>query len=376
MIQSNAVQTTDRKVRFAVVGLGHIAQVAVLPAFGQAENAELAALVSGDKVKLDELGSRYQVPILTDYDEYPRLLSSGDIDAVYIAVPNHLHCEYSVAAATARVHVLCEKPMAVTEEECWKMAEAAQASDTRLMIAYRLHFEHANLEAIEIARSGELGEVRFFDSVFSQSVKAGDVRLVSTDKGGGPVYDMGVYCINAARYLFQDEPTLVSAVTAKSDDARFAETEEMAAVTLGFPGGKLATFTCSFGAEGVSTYRLVGTRGQLCMERAYKYAQGTRYSVNTKHVSRTAEFGKRDQFAPELAHFSNCVLRGAQPEPGADDGIADVRVVNAIHRAASTGRSVSLDPVPQFARPGMRQARLVPGFEKPEEIHASGPGAR
>src|SRR5688500_10562783 len=159
-------------VRYAVVGLGHIAQAAVLPAFANAKrNSVLAALVSDDATKLRELGERYGVKHTYTYDEYDACLKSGEIDAVYIALPNTMNCEYAVRAAEAGVHVLCEKPMATAEEECEKMIHAAEASNVRLMIAYRLHFEAANRRAIELAQSGELGDLRIFQSLFTLNVK-------------------------------------------------------------------------------------------------------------------------------------------------------------------------------------------------------------
>src|SRR3954467_1985206 len=140
-----------RLIRYAVVGCGHIAQVAVLPAFGNARrNSKLAAIVSGDPVKRGELCRKYDIPKAFDYPEYDQLLKSGDIDAVYIALPNTLHAEYAERAARAGLHVLCEKPMAVTEAECELMARVAREHRVKLMVAYRLHFERANLEAIEI----------------------------------------------------------------------------------------------------------------------------------------------------------------------------------------------------------------------------------
>src|ERR1700757_42561 len=138
-----------RKVRYAVVGLGHIAQVAVLPAFKNASNSELFALVSGDSGKLEKVGKKYSIEHLYQYEDYSRALSN--VDAVYLALPNHLHREYAVRAAARGVHVLCEKPMAVTEEDCRAMIKAAQENHAKLMIAYRLHFEAGNLHAIDLA---------------------------------------------------------------------------------------------------------------------------------------------------------------------------------------------------------------------------------
>src|SRR5437762_4119027 len=154
-----------RVIRYAVVGCGHIAQVAVLPAFANARrNSKLAAIVSGHPVKREELRKKYDVAKALDYGHYDELLKSGEIDAVYIALPNSMHAEYSERAARVGVHVLCEKPMALSEAECELMGRVAREHPVKLMVAYRLHFERANLEAIEIARSGRIGEPRLFAS--------------------------------------------------------------------------------------------------------------------------------------------------------------------------------------------------------------------
>ena len=225
----------SRKIRYAVVGLGHIAQVAMLPGFHHAENSELVALVSDDEKKRNDLKEKYGVEKTYTYAEFDQCLSSG-VDAVYVAVPNHLHKEYSVRAARAGVHVLCEKPMAVNEAECREMIQAAEQSNVKLMVAYRLHFEKGNLEAINLAQSGKLGELRYFTSEFSQQVADGNIRVgYPPEQGGGPVFDMGVYCINAARYLFGEEPIEVLAASDSRSQERFSKTEEMTSFILRFP---------------------------------------------------------------------------------------------------------------------------------------------
>ena len=189
---SDKAKSSRRKIRYAVVGTGHIAQVAILPAFTTAKNSELVAIVSSDSQKREELSKKYGLQRAYSYDEYDQALS--EIDAVYLTLPNHLHSEYGIRAAKAGVHVLCEKPMALTEEECESMIQAAEQSKIKLMIAYRLHFERGNLEAIDIAKSGKLGNTRFFSSDFAQQVADGNIRLTEpVEKGGGPVYDLGVY---------------------------------------------------------------------------------------------------------------------------------------------------------------------------------------
>jgi predicted dehydrogenase len=207
-------KTEPKKVRYAVIGLGHIAQAAVLPAFRHAsENSELTALVSGDPAKLRRLGRQYGVPYKVGFRQLDDFLESGKVDAVYIATPNSTHRAIAERAARLGVHVLCEKPMATTESDCRAMIEAARDGRARLMIAYRLHFEAANLEAIRLAESGKIGEIKTFASTFSINVRDRYNIRLQRNKGGGTLYDIGVYCINAARYLFKSEPEEVFAFT-------------------------------------------------------------------------------------------------------------------------------------------------------------------
>ena len=354
-----------RQIRYAVVGLGHIAQVAVLPAFGNARrNSKLVALVSGDPVKREQLGRKYQVEHTFSYEQYDECLKG--VDAVYIALPNSLHCEYSVRAARARVHVLVEKPMALTEEECERMMRAARDAGVKLMVAYRLHFERANLEAGEVARSGRIGEPRLFNSTFCTPVVPGNIR-VRRDTGGGVLYDIGIYCINAARYLFRDEPVEVRAACAGTLD----EVEESVSGVLRFSNERIAAFTASFGTAKVSEYRLAGTKGDLAVEPAYDYSRPLKHRLTLDGEMRERRFAKRDQFAPELLYFSDCVLQNGTPEPGGDEGLADVRVIRALYRSAATGQPVALEPFAKHARPSLEQEIRRPPIDKPELIFST-----
>lgn len=357
-----------RRIRYAVVGLGHIAQVAVLPAFRHASrNSKLTALVSSDKRKLDELGKRYGVTALYSYERYDKLLRSGEIDAVYIALPNHQHREFTVRAARAGIHVLCEKPMAVTERDCQAMIRACEKNDVKLMIAYRLHFERANLSTVELVRDGKIGEPRFFNSVFSMDVKAGDIRL-RKETGGGTLFDIGIYCINAARYLFRSEPIEAIAASANGGERRFREVEEMLSGTLRFPGERLASFLCSFGAADRARYELVGTKGHVELDPAYEYAMELKQKVMVGEKSSEKTFAKRDQFAPEILYFSDCILRDRQPEPSGAEGLADVRAIEALYRSARMGKPVSIKPVSKTQRPTLRQEITRPPVKKPKQI--------
>jgi predicted dehydrogenase len=360
------------KVRFAVAGLGHIAQSAVLPAFQNVENAELAALVSGDPEKNRTLGARYNAKTYS-YDQFDECVRSGDVDAVYIALPNDQHREYTVLAAHAGVHVLSEKPMAVTREDCEQMIEACEQNRVTLMIAYRLHFEAANLAAIDVAQSGRLGDLRAFNSFFSMQVRPGNIR-VQPQHGGGTVYDIGIYCINAARYIFQDEPTEVIAYSSEGFDDRFRGVDEMTCAVLRFPHGRLATFTSSFNAPGVQQYTVTGTEGVLRVDPAYDYSVDLKHHLTIGGKTEETVFPKRDQFAGELTYFADCVLTGKEPEPDGWEGLADVQIIESIYKSAQSGSPVRLVPFHRNKkRADLSQEIARPPVEEPELVRVQAP---
>ena len=365
-----------RKVRYAVVGLGHIAQVAVLPAFAHArKNSELVALCSDDAEKLGKVGRKYQVEHRFGYERFEEGLAESGADAVYIALPNHPHREYAERAAAVGVHVLTEKPMAVTEDDCRAMIDACDRHGVKLMVAYRLHFEEANLRAVELVQSGRLGEVRLFNSVFTMTVKEGDIRLNPRAEGGGTLYDIGIYCINAARYLFEAEPEQVTAFTARGDDPRFSAdgVDEMTSAVLRFPGDRLAAFTTSFGAADVARLQVVGTKGDLVMDPAYEYAEALSHRITIGEKTTQRKFARRDQFAPELLYFSECIMTGEDPEPSGWEGLADVRIIRALYQSADRGEPVALAPFDKRERPTLEQEIRRPPVQKPELVRTSAP---
>lgn len=361
-------------VRYAVVGLGYFAQAAVLPAFRKAQRSQLVALVSDDAAKLRELGDRYGVDRRVRYDQYEELLASGDVDAVYICLPNDLHEEFTVRAAGHGVHVLCEKPLAVTAAECRRMIDACRRNRVRLMTAYRLHFNHANLEAVKAIQEGEVGDPRYLVSAFSMQVKPTGIRTREPERGGGPLYDIGIYCVNAARYLFRDEPTWVqAAATTGQDQKRFRRIDEQVTCILGFPKGRTATFTASYGAYDVSVYEVYGTTGLLCLENAYDFTTSMKLQVEGEQGNRTRRYLKRDQVAPELTHFSSCILDGSDPEPSGKEGLIDVTILEAIQRSAATGRRVALRTPTRRRRPSHQQADRVRPHRMPKLVNAQVP---
>jgi glucose-fructose oxidoreductase len=364
----------DRKVRYAVVGLGWIAQEAILPAFTHAkDNSRLVALVTDNHEKSAELGRQYNVDHVIAYQEYEEFLKRGQVDAVYISLPNNMHCDFTVRTARAGVHVLCEKPMADNVAECEQMIRACAENRVKLMIAYRLHFEPANLRAITVVQRGQIGEPRIFSSVFTQQVEEGNVRL-KKGLGGGPLMDMGVYCINAARYLFRSEPIEVFAVGANDGEPRFREVHEMASAIMRFPGDRLAQFTCSFGSFAVDSYEVAGTKGALRLRPAYNYHDEMILTLtDSENKQHEHKFSQHDQFGAELLYFSNCILENREPEPGGREGLADVRIVEALLRSMRSGQAVKLEPFDVPSRPDERQKIELRPVKPPEVVEAESP---
>ena len=360
-----------KKIRYAVVGLGYIAQIAVLPAFRHARrNSVLVALVSGDATKRRALSRQYKVQASFPYEDYDDCLQQ--VDAVYLALPNSMHAEYAVRAANAGVHVLCEKPLAVTVEECERIITACREANVKLMTAYRLHFEHVNLKAIDLVRRGRIGEPKIFTSLFSMKVRPGDIRT-QRETGGGTLYDLGVYCINAARYLFQAEPKEVVACSVNAAPDKLPEIDESTAATLRFDGERVASFVTSFNAADTASFTVIGTRGVLRVDPAYEYAEGLAYELKVPGKSIKRKAAKGDQFAPELLYFSDCILRDRQPEPSGEEGMQDVRIVEALYESAEIGKVVQIPSYRERSFPARSQEIRRSPVRKPELVNARQP---
>ncbi len=371
MIQHARRQARSRPIRYAVVGLGAIAQTSVLPAFANCRRAELVALITDDPVKAKTLARKYRISHVAGYDGYEQILRAADIDAVYICLPNHLHREYCERAARVGVHVLCEKPLATSSADGEAMIRTCAAHGVKLMVAYRLHLEKANLTAIKTVRDGRIGDPRCFTSSFSFQVRPGDIR-VRAETGGGVLWDLGVYCINAARFLFRAEPIEALAFVA-GDDQRFAEVEASASALLRFPGERTAAFTASFAASAVDAWRLVGAKGDLALEHGYEYAapMTLRSTIGGKTTTKT--FPIRDQFGPEIDYFADCIHDGCEPEPSGAEGLADVRIIECLYRSAREGIAVPIPRLPMVEHPSPDQAMTRPAVPEPRLIHAREP---
>jgi len=362
-------------VRYAVVGIGWFAQAAVLPAFQNVKNAALVGVFSSDEKKRAEMRDRYNVGAWT-YEQYDEVLAAGGIDAVYIVLPNAMHRDYAIRAARAGKHVLCEKPLAANAAECREMIAACDQAGVKLMTAYRLHFETANLTAVELIQNGKIGEPRLFTSLNCQQVEEGNTRLEG-GMAGGPLMDVGIYCINASRYLFRDEPLEVTALAASSGEARFRETPEMVSAIMRFPKERLAMFTCGFGESKASEYRVLGTAGDLRLDPAYAFSADLKMFLTDKSGDTdVTTYRVRNQVGAEIQYFADCIRDNHDPEPDGHEGLADLLVMEAISESIRTGRPVQVPPIKRKPRPSPAQKIELRAVKEPELVNAASPGGK
>jgi glucose-fructose oxidoreductase len=285
-----------------------------------------------------------------------------------------MHRDYAVAASNAGIHVLCEKPMARTEEEYREMIEAAARSRAKLMIAYRLHFDEASVEAMETVQSGTIGDPRFFSSVFAQQLSEDNSRAKARF-WANPLPDMAPYPINAARHLFRAEPLEVFAFSARKEERRFDEIDEMFTVCMRFPDERLATFTVSYGANPIDAYRVVGTLGDLEVSPGFGFTEPLRHRLTIGTEVSEKRFLKTDQFGAETKYFSQCILDGRDPEPDGEEGLADIRVLRAIEEALEAGMPKPVIPRSERqSRPCREQIIRLPAVKSEELISAAAPG--
>ena len=342
-------EAPKRKIGYAIMGLGELALEQILPAFGAAHLSRPVALVSGHPDKAQRVAEAYQIghDAIYGYDDYEAIAQDKRIDVIYVVLPNSLHSGHTIRALKAGKHVLCEKPMAASLEEAERMIQTAKETGRKLMIGYRLHYEPHNLKAMELCQKGELGRIVAFASSNCQNVKAPNIRLSKT-LAGGPLGDVGVYSINAARYILNEEPVEVFAFAhSPSNDGRFREVPETVAYTLRYPSGVLAHCECSFGSTESRYFRVTGTKGALELNPAFPYA-GLRMRVKTgssdKGDVKDGELvlGQVNHFAAEMDHFSKCILEDLEPRTPGALGLADLRILAALEESVSTGRPVSL----------------------------------
>jgi predicted dehydrogenase len=331
-------------IRYAIVGAGWISQEAFMPAVAATGNSRMQAIVSGSPETAKKLADFHGVPEVLDYSDYDTLIASDRIDAVYIALPNSMHADYTIRALRAGKHVMVEKPLATTLAEGEAMVAAARDRGKFLMTAYRLHNEPGTHAMIEAIRSGRIGEPVYFASTFGFQSQLGNHRL-QANHWGGALPDVGVYCLNAARHVFSAEPIAVQAMVSRpSADPRFVEIDASLAVTLKFPGERLAQFFCSFGSGTSESIRVVGSTGELILDPAFKFDSALRLTARTDGRETVVPFQQVDHFSGQIAYFSDCIRTRTPPEADGEEGLADMRALLAIDEAAKQSGTVILEP--------------------------------
>ncbi len=362
----------DRKVRYGIVGLGSISQEAMLPGVEHTGNSTVAALVTSDAVKAEELAKLYNVEKTYTYAQFDQMLHSGEVDAIYLGTPNWRHAEFAVPALKAGIHVLLEKPIEVSSEQAEKIIAAAKETGAKLMVAYRLHFEPATVAAVERVRSGDLGDVHIFTSTFAQMLDPGNHRAQS-GWDAGPTLDMGPYPINAVRNLFEDEPTEAFATGTRHPEAGFGDFDDTVSVILRFPRNRIANFTISYYGNKLDTYLVAGTKGSLELNPAYMYSKPLEHFEVTGQDEDHRSYKNTDHFGGEMKYFSDCILEGREPEPGGLEGLADLRVIEAIHRSLESGSWEKVDRVEGLARIQADQVQELRAQSTPEMVHTTSP---
>jgi predicted dehydrogenase len=268
-----------------------------------------------------------------------RMASNPDIDVVYVVTPNALHAEHTIRAARAGKHVFCEKPLEISVERCERMIEACTAAGRRLGTAYRCRYDPHHLECIRLVREQVFGAAAIIEAGFGIDVgDAGQWRLQRALAGGGALMDVGIYALQATRYLTGEEPLQVSALETKTDPVKFAEVDESMVWTARFPSGVIAHCSTSYRVGGIQNLRVNAERGWFELDPAFFYA-GNR---GRRSDGQEIRFPEIDLFAAEMDDFARCIVEGTPSPVSGEEGLRDVRIMQAIYESARTGRSVSL----------------------------------
>lgn len=330
----------NKKLGVAVVGLGSLSTNQIAPGLLKASHCKLTAIVTGTPAKEKIWSDKYGIgrDHIYNYDSFDKIASDDSIDLVYVVLPNSMHAEFTVRAAKAGKHVLCEKPMANSAAECREMIAACKAADRKLAIGYRCQYEPHHLKCMEIARSKELGGIKMIEAGFG--FKIGDPtqwRLKKKLAGGGALMDVGVYALQACRYLVGEEPVSIVAQETKTDAVKFAEVDESITWMMKFPSGVMAYCCTSYNFNGLNRFTAYTDNGFIRMDPAYSY-NDNRMETNKGKV----ELPQQDQFATEMDEFAKCILENRPSKVSGEEGLKDLLAVEAIYKSIQTGASVKV----------------------------------
>lgn len=330
----------SKKVRYAPVGLGLISVQHFMPGTRAGQYGEITGLVSGTPEKAQKLAAEYNVPAanLYDYKTFDKIKDNPSIDAVYIGLPNNMHAEYTIRAAEAGKHVLCEKPMAVNVKECEQMIAACKKHNRKLMIAYRCHLQQSHVAARDMVRSGAIGKIEAIEGAAGFNIAHGVWRTKRQFAGGGPLMDIGIYALNAARFVLGEEPDDISAYSSVVDkgDDRFQDIEENVGWTMKFPSGAVASMTTTYGANQEGFLRLHGSAGVIEIN-GFGYDGISLKVRKPRQPEQITPDTSKDpaQFTVESDYFSQAVLNNTPIEPSGEEGLKDMQAIAKIYASAT-----------------------------------------
>jgi D-xylose 1-dehydrogenase (NADP+, D-xylono-1,5-lactone-forming) len=326
----------ERRIRWGVISTANIGRAAVIPAIQASRNGELVTVASRDLAKAEAFAARLGIP--RAYGRYEALLDAPDIDAVYIPLPNSLHREWTLRAAQAGKHILCEKPLGLTAQECLEMEAAADQNRVKLMEAFMYRFHPRTEKVLEMVRAGQLGELRLIHSAFTFRLTRPDNIRLRPELGGGSLMDVGCYCVNLSRTVAGAEPVAVQAL------ARWSQTgvDEQMAGTLRFADELLAQFDCALTLERREGYELAGTEAHLAAPAAFLPGDTDVAILETRSRGRQQQhvISGVDQYRLMVEHFADCILRDRPPRYSASEAAANMRVIEALYRSARDGGRV------------------------------------
>jgi len=330
-----------KRVGYAVVGLGSISEVAVLPAFRNSKKSRLVALVSHDRARAKQMGAKFGVKNCYSYEDYGRCLDRADVEAVFIASVNNAHAEQTLRAAAARKHVLCEKPMATSVQDCRSMVDACKANRVYLMIAYRKYFEPGSVAMKKLAASGKLGRLRHMYSTYTEIVDPGKARAWQLSR---KLADLGIYCVNSMRWVAGSDPIEASAYAWTHDPERFHEVEDSIAFRLTHADGLVCQGASSYSAAAASFLQVHGEKGWAALNPAFAFEEERRLFGKIQGRWFEQKFKVIDEFVLELDAFAECIRCGRDPEPDGTEGLRDIATIQAVYRSARENRTVRIEP--------------------------------
>lgn len=336
----------DETVRLAVIGIGGFARKRALPGIAEGTYCETSMLVTSSPDRATDVAESFDVPNVVDYDAFLAGDHADAYDGVYVATPNVFHGQYATAAAEFGKHVLCEKPLEITAERARDVVDACAEAGVTLMTAYRLQTEPTVRRTRELVREGVIGDVVQVHGGFTHPLlehTGPDTWRLDPDlAGGGALVDLGVYPLNTIRFLLGCEPTGVYATT-HSSGGPFANVDEHVAFQLEYEIGATASCTASFDAHARSALELVGTDGMIDIESPFGGVVPQEVVVESGDIRMEYTGPTVDEVREEFDYFGYCVLTGTDPEPDGEDGLADLRAIEAAYESAEIGCRVELE---------------------------------